>query len=192
MWIGFLAAAATAGTLTLKSVSPVSTRVDGEWIGRVTNEATAELPAGKHVIEVCDVLGNVVGTTEVRLEDDVPLVLVYADHKIDPEVVVPPTPEVAGPAPMADPSFKELERSLVGGSPKRRLERLGEGIAGQWFTMRQVGDLLLAFDVADDRVTAALLLAPRTIDPQNVGAIEGRFPSSAQKQQVRDAFAAPR
>lgn len=187
MWFACLALPALATPLTVRSASPVSVRVDGVWIGRVTNEATADLPAGKVLVEVCDVFGDVVGSTEIRLEE-APVVLQYADHRLDP-VVEPAAPAEDARAPMDEAAFTALERSLVGGSPKRRLERLEAGLAGQWVNMRQVGELLLAFDVLEDRVTAALLLAPRTLDPQNVGAIEGRFPSSETRERVRAAFA---
>lgn len=59
----------------------------------------------------------------------------------------------------------------------------------RWFTIAQIGGLLDIFAHSSDKLEAAGLLAPRTVDPQNAYELEERLTFSSDKAAVRRLYA---
>lgn len=188
MWFALLAAA-QAGTLSFHASSPVGLKLDAEWVTHAGTEATVlDVAAGRHRVEVCDLLGKTIAFEDI-LFDDGPVRLEYVEKEL--RVVAdaePPPPEPDSRAPIGAEALSDLERALLKGSAKAKLASLREGAAGQWFHVRHVADLMSAFEGLDDRVEAARILAPRTLDPQNAATLDDLFPDSVRREQVRALF----
>ncbi len=189
MWMLFLAPA-HAGTLSFHAASPVGLKLDAEWVTHAGTDATVlDVAPGRHRVEVCDLLGKVIAFEDVLFGDG-PVRLEYDDRVLR---MVDPDAEPADPAearpPISAATMADLERDLVKGSAKARLTRLREVAAAGWFQMRHVDSLMSAFEGLDDRVEVARILAPRTLDPQNAGALDDQFPDRPRREQVRALFA---
>lgn len=184
MWWWF--ATALAAPVSVDASGPVSVKVDGVFVARMVTSTTAELPPGRHRIEVCDALGNVVGWSDVEVAE-APIALRYADRRVTVLHAEDGAPE-GDRTPMSEADFGALARSLAGGKAKH-LEALPEAVAGRWLTMKQVGTLLVSFDDLNDRLIVARIAAPRTVDPQNVGAILRLFATASAKDEVKALFA---
>jgi hypothetical protein len=62
-------------------------------------------------------------------------------------------------------------------------------VSDRWFTIAQIGGLLDLFAHSSDKLEAAGMLAPRTIDPQNAYKLEERLTFSSDKAAVRRLYA---
>ena len=187
MWFALLAAA-QAGTLSFHASSPVGLKLDAEWVTHAGTDATVlDVAPGRHRVEVCDLLGKTIAFEDV-LFDDGPVRLEYLDKELRVVAQEAEPVEPDARAPIAAQALSDLERDLLKGSAKVKLTKLREGAAGQWFQMRHVADLMSAFEGLDERVEAARILAPRTLDPQNVATLDDLFPDSARREQVRALF----
>lgn len=188
MLLWTLMSAAFAATLKLHSVTLVQFRVDGEWVGRMVNDAVVDVEPGPHEIEVCDVVGNVIGSTTLQVRGDT--WLEYAKGRIDE--VDPPKEKDSGyvaDIPTIDAQqLLELERDLARKNDKKRMKVLLPAIERFWFEMRHVDSLLGAFDSLDYRVEAAILLSQKTVDPGKFAAIEDHFPPGENRERAREAF----
>jgi hypothetical protein len=189
MLSSMLCSAALAATIKLHSVTLVQVRVDGTWVGRMVNDAVADVEPGPHTVEVCDVLGNVIGTLDLKVGDDV--WLEFARGRLD----VVPAPKlddgvdyVADIPTITAQEFLELERSLAKRREKARMRVLLPAIERYWFEMRHVDSLLATFDTLDYRVEAALRLSQKTVDPFKFAAIEDHFPPGENRERAREAF----
>jgi len=189
MLLWTLCAAAFAAELKLHSVSLVQFRVDGAWVGRMVNDAVVDVEPGPHTIEVCDVVGNVIGTLSLQVGSD-DIWLEYARGRIDKvEKKVPSgDPYVADLPTIDSQDFLKLERSLAKGSEKARMRVLLPAIDKYWFEMRHVDSLLATFDTLDYRLEAALRLSQKTVDPHKFAAIEDHFPPGENRERARKAF----
>ena len=191
MMLMALVSAALGGTIRIHSATPVSYRLDGQYVGRVVTDVTlTDIPPGAHEIEVVDAFGAILASTAVVLTDEAPLWFDYTDHRLFPAE----RPTARGPAgtPISDAEFTWVEHRIAKKrKDDKRLKRLGEVVPLYWFEMRHVDSLLLSFQSLEARVTAARLLAPRTIDPQKFKAIEDHFPSgSTFRERAMAAFEA--
>jgi hypothetical protein len=188
MLLWTLCSAALAASLKLHSVSLVQFRVDGEWVGRMVNDAVVEVEPGPHEIEVCDVVGNVIGSLSLQVTDDT--WLEYARGRLDK--VDPPKAKdgsyVADIPTIDAQGLLELERDLARKNDKKRMKVLLPAIDRYWFEMRHVDSLLGAFDSLDYRLQAALLLSQKTVDPGKFAAIEDHFPPGENRERAREAF----
>ena len=182
---------AFAGTIKLHSPTPLSFRIDGENVGRVTTDLTlTDIPEGAHEIEAVDTFGKVVASTQIILREGEPLWFEYANRRflrVDTENVNKPT----GPRPpITDAQYTWVEHRIVRKrKDHKKLKRLGEVVDRYWFEMRHVDKLLLAFPSLAARVEATRMLAPRTIDPEKTKAIESHFPPGTFRDQAMSAFA---
>ena len=190
MLLATFVSAALAGTIRIHSAAPVSYRIDGEFVGRVVTDVTlTDIPAGAHAIEVVDTFGTILASTSIVLREDVPLAFDYVDHRLFPV-------ERAARAPVGDrPVISDAELTWIESriakkrKDDKRLQRLAEVVSDHWFEMRHVDALLLSFQSLEARVTAARLLAPRTIDPEKTRAIEDHFPAgSSFRERALAAF----
>lgn len=188
LWM--LISASIAGTLRIQASSPVSYRLDGNYVGRMVLEATVtDLAYGHYQLEVVDALGNVLAQADVLI-DDLPVWFRYDEHrldKLDPnrmslEELGVSTPTIGAQA------MVELERDLALRSDKKRLKVLAKAVDQYWFEMRHVDSLISAFDGLVERATAAVLLAPKTVDPFKFAAIEDQFPPGEFRDRVRVAY----
>lgn len=179
---------ALAGTIRIHSATPVSYRLDGQYVGRVVTDVTlTDVPAGAHSIEVVDTFGTILASTDVVLRDDQPLRYDYLERRlfpVDTSVDRGPVGKV-----ITDGQFTWLEHRLARKrKDDKRLQRLGEVVILYWFEMRHVDSLLLSFQSLEARVTAAKLLAPRTVDPEKTKAIEDHFPPGSFRERALSAF----
>lgn len=188
-FVSSVAAPAAAGTLRVQATSPVTYRVDGEVVARVTPSLTlTDIAAGAHSIEVLDSFGKVLASTSVVLLEDVPLVYQYTNHRL---LRVDSIASVAGDrTPLTDVQYEWIEHRV---SHRRRddkrLKRLAEVVDDYWFEMRHVDKLLMAFETIEGRVMATTLMAPRTVDPERTKAIEDHFPEGTFRDRAMAAFA---
>ncbi|MCB9685518.1 MAG: DUF4476 domain-containing protein [Alphaproteobacteria bacterium] len=188
LWL--LISASLAGTLRIQANSPVSYRLDGNYVGRMVMDATVpDLPYGHHLLEVVDALGNVLAQSDVLIED-LPVWFRYEDHrldKLDPNRMSLAELGVTTTTISAQ-EMVELERDLARKSDKKRLKILVKAVDRYWFEMRHVDSLISAFDGLIERATAAILLAPKTVDPFKFAAIEDQFPPGEFRDRVRVAY----
>jgi hypothetical protein len=70
-----------------------------------------------------------------------------------------------------------------------KLGVLRGAVSDRWFTIAQIGGLLDLFAHSSDKLEAAGMLAPRTIDPQNAYKLEERLTFSSDKAAVRRLYA---
>jgi hypothetical protein len=177
---------ASAGTIKLHAATPMTYRLDGEFVGRLVTDVTlTDVPEGAHRIEVVDGLGKVLASTDVILREDEPLWFEYSGRRLlEVDHVERPT----GSA-LTEAQYKWVEHRIY---RKRRddkkLKRLNEVVDRYYFEMRHVDQLLAGFPTLDARVAAAKLLAPRTLDPEKVRAIEDHFPPGPYRDAALGAF----
>jgi hypothetical protein len=188
MMLSALVSLAIAGEIRIHSATPVSYKLDGQWVGRMVTElALTDVPPGAHAIEVVDPLGNVLASTNVVLVEEEPLVFDYLERRLFPKDVSVNRGPV-GKA-LSDAQFVWVEHRLARKrKDDKRLKRLGEVVTVYWFEMRHVDTLLQGFQGLEARVTAARLLAPRTVDPQKTKAIEDHFPPGSFRDRALAAF----
>jgi hypothetical protein len=170
--------AAWAGSVHLQSQSPVSYRVDGEYVARMVVAATVE-----------DALGAVLASQDVTV-GNFPVFLRYEDHRLD---ILDPNRMSLDELGLGDLAIKaqeflELERDLAKRTDKKRYKVLAAVVDDHWFEMRHVDSILGAFDTLTGRVAAAVLLAPKTVDPHKFAAIEDHFPPGEYLDRARRAY----
>lgn len=188
LWM--LLSASFAGTLRIQANTPVSYRVDGKVVARMVTDATVtDLPYGHHQLEVLDAVGTVLASSDVLI-DDLPVWFSYDDHRLDKLDPNRMSLEELGVTTLTISSQEmvELERDLARRSDKKRLKILLKAVEKHWFEMRHVDSLLAAFDGLVERTTAAVLLAPKTVDPFKFAAIEDHFPPGEYLERVRKAY----
>lgn len=190
MMLAAFVSVALAGTIRIHSATPVSYRLDGQYVGRVVTDVTlTDVPAGAHGIEVVDTFGTILASTAVVLLDDVPLWFDYVDHRLFPVDRSVTRPPVGDQTPITDAQFTWVENRIAKKrKDDKRLKRLAEVVPLYWFQMRHVDSLLLSFQSLEARVTAARMLAPRTIDPEKTKAIEDHFPPGSFRDRALAAF----
>ncbi|MCA9494849.1 MAG: DUF4476 domain-containing protein [Myxococcales bacterium] len=188
LWL--LISASLAGTLRIQANSPVSYRLDGNYVGRMVMDATVtDLAYGHYQLEVVDALGNILAQTDVLI-DDMPIWFRYEDHRIDKLDPNRMSLEELGVTTrtITAQEMVELERDLARKTDKKRLKVLVKAVDRHWFEMRHVDSLISAFDGLVERATAAILLAPKTVDPFKFAAIEDQFPPGEFRDRVRVAY----
>jgi hypothetical protein len=188
-FLGFVCAAA-AGTIKIQSAAPLTFRLDGEVVARLTNEAVLTgVAAGGHRIEALDPFGKVIASTDVILREGEPLWFECANRRflrIDPVLAQAPGDRT----PLTDAQYSWLEHRIVRKrKEEKKVKRLAEVVDRYWFEMRHVNKLLAAFPTLESRVQASKMLAPRTIDPEKTRAIEGHFPPGDYRDRALSAFA---
>jgi hypothetical protein len=182
--------AAWAGSVHLQSQSPVSYRVDGEYVARMVVAATVEdVRFGHHTVEALDALGAVLASQDVTV-GNFPVFLRYEDHRLD---ILDPNRMSLDELGLGDLAIKaqeflELERDLAKRTDKKRYKVLAAVVDDHWFEMRHVDSILGAFDTLTGRVAAAVLLAPKTVDPHKFAAIEDHFPPGEYLDRARRAY----
>jgi hypothetical protein len=185
-----LASLAFAGTLHLQSESPVSYRLDGNMVAFIVTHATIDdVPYGHHQIEVVDAVGTVLAQADL-LMDNVPMFFEYGDHRLDR---LDPTKMSFEDLGLENPAldaaeFLDLKRSLTIKKDKKKIKILQSAANKYWFDMRHVNELLGAFDSLSGRVAAAVLLAPKTVDPQRFEAISHHFEQGEYMDRAKRAF----
>ena len=192
MLAGFVSLA-LAGTIRIHATAPVSYRIDGQYVGRAVTDVTlTDIPAGAHSVEVVDAFGTVLASTAVVVRDDTPLWFDYVDHRLFPAEREQTRGPVGDRTPLTDAELTRVETRIARKrKDDKRLKRLAEVVPIYWFEMRHVDSLLLSFQSLEARVTAARLLAPRTIDPEKTKAIEDHFPAgSTFRERALAAFQA--
>lgn len=191
MLAGFVSLA-LAGTIRIHATTPVSYRIDGQYVGRAVTDVTlTDIAAGAHAVEVVDAFGTILASTAVVVRDDTPLAFDYVDHRLFPVERAARGP-VGERTPLTDAELTWVETRIARKrKDDKRLKRLAEVVPTYWFEMRHVDSLLLSFQSLEARVTAARLLAPRTIDPEKTKAIEDHFPAgSSFRERAIAAFQA--
>jgi hypothetical protein len=181
---------AWAGTVHLQSSSPVSYRIDDEYVARMVVTATVDdVQYGHHIIEAVDALGKVLASKDLSV-GNYPTFLKYEDHRFDILDPAKMSLEDLGLDNLAitPEDFLDLERDLAKRKDKKRYKVLAPVVADHWFEMRHVDSILGAFDTLTGRVAAAVLLAPKTIDPYKFAAIEDHFPPGEYLDRARQAF----
>lgn len=185
-------ALALAGDVHFQSTAPVSYRIDGSYVARMVVQGTAEkVPSGHHTVEAVDALGQVLASQDV-LVGNFPVFLRYEDHRIDQLDPNRMSLKELGLGDLAidEQDFQELTRSLAKRKDKKRYKVLAPVVEDHWFEMRQVDTILGAFDTLTGRVAAAVLLAPKTVDPHKFAAIADHFPPGEYLDRARRAFVA--
>jgi hypothetical protein len=190
--IAFFLSTALAASVHFQSASPVSYRIDGEYVARMVLNATAEdVRAGHHVIEVVDAVGQVIASQDVTV-GNFPVFLRYEDHRLDQ--LDPNRMSLSelglGNLALTQDEMLALTRDLAKRSDKKRYKVLAAVVDDHWFEMRHVDAILGAFDSLGGRLAAAVLLAPKTVDPHKFAAIEDHFPPGDYQDRARRAFLA--
>ncbi len=154
--------------------------------GRLLELGRGPLPGGCPNLEAAvgrsalNVVVGAQGASGVREEGSV--VVVLGAERPAPPAAVPPPSAVAVTA-------TELA-SIIGAIDAAAFssDKIGalRGVVGdRWFTIVQVGALLDRFAHSSDKVEAAWLLAPRTVDPLNAYLLEEHLAFSSDKAAVR-------
>ena len=194
MWT-FLLNAALAATISLTSDVPIGIKLDGDVVTAGAREFMSDtLSPGRHVVEALNLSGNQIDVYEIELFTDSDTVeLMFVNRRLqrvldagDPNVLMD-----SGPQAMADEVYAQLLKKLVKGSAKKKFKRLQPYIASYWFNIRQVKVIASSWDKMGDRASAARLLAPKTVDPENAAAMDALFPSLAFRKTVHDAYGIP-
>ncbi len=125
MWNLIAIAVALAGTISVESDNPVGLRVDGTVIDPGTTSTNVDgLSAGRHVVEITTLSGNVIDTYEVNLVDDAAVVeLVVVNRRLQRALEAQDVERFArefGPEPVGDAAYQVLLRKLVKGSSKKK------------------------------------------------------------------------
>lgn len=185
-----LATTALAGSVHFQADSPVSYKIDGEYVARMVMTATEEdVDVGHHAIEVVDAVGQVLATQDVTV-GNFPVFLRYEDHRLDqldPNRMSLEELGLGNLAITADEMLR-LTHDLAKRTDKKRYKVLAAVVDQHWFEMRHVDTILGAFDTLSGRVAAAVLLAPKTVDPHKFAAIEDHFPPGEYLDRARLAF----
>lgn len=197
MWILLAIASALAGTITVESEdAPVGIIVDGNVASPGTKKVSVDgLDAGKHVVEITTLSGNVIDTYEVTVptaDDTVDLVVV--NRRLQRAMEAQDVERFArefGPEPLGDAGYQVLLKKLVKGSSKKKFKRLEPWVSEYWFSIRQVKDICYSWDKIEDRAMAAKMLAPKTVDPENAAAMDALFPSIRFRKEVHEAYGIP-
>lgn len=101
----------------------------------------------------------------------------------------PPPPPPTGPIATSPSDFSAIVAAVKGQSfSSDQLGVLKSAIRERWFTIDQVGSVLDVFVHSSDKVEAAKLLAPRTLDPQNSWKLDAHLTYSSDKEEVRALF----
>lgn len=185
-----LAAIAAAGTIRIESPTPLTYRLDGEVVARVTNETIlTDVAEGGHRLEALDAFGKVIASIDVILRADQPALWFECVNRrfvrIDPVVARGPGDRVS----LTDAQYTWVEHRIVRKRKEdKKLKRLAEVVDRYWFEMRHVDKLLAAFPTLESRVRASKMLAPRTIDPEKTRAIESHFPPGDYRDRALAAF----
>lgn len=190
MLLHTLLSVASAATVHLQSTTPVSFRIDGVYVARMVMQGESDrVGVGHHVVEAVDAVGQVLASQDV-IVGNFPVFLRYDDHRIDQ--LDPNRMSLKelglGDLAISDQEFTELTRDLAKRKDKKRYKMLAPAVEDHWFEMRQVDTILGAFDTLSGRVAAAVLLAPKTVDPHKFAAIEDRFPPGEYLERARRAF----
>lgn len=190
LWFIAAITAAVAGTVRVHAQTPISVKIDGEYVGRVVTDVTVtDVQPGAHTIEVLDTFGAVLASTDVIVrEGDDPLWFDYLAHRLmQVERSLVPT----GVEPISDLAFQYIELKLAKKrKDKKRLKYLMPLIPQYWFEMRHVDSLLSAFASIEVRVQVAQVIAGRTLDPEKTLAIQSHFPEGEFRDRAMAAFAA--
>jgi len=194
MWTIFFAAA-WAASVSISSEIPIGIKVDGNVVTAGAKEILVDaLEPGKHVIEAMNLSGNMIDVLEINIATPSDAIeLSFLNRRlqrvldaIDPNVLMD-----AGPKPMPEEDYAKLMNKLVKGSAKKKFKRLQPFVTEHWFTIRQVKSIAASWDKMGDRMAAAKMLAPKTIDPENAAAMDALFPSLAMRKEVHDAYGIP-
>jgi hypothetical protein len=187
-----LLATAFAGSVHFQSESPVSYRIDGVFVARMVVSGTAEdVSVGHHVVEAVDMVGQVLASQDVTV-GNFPVFLRYEDHRLDvldPNRMSLEELGLGNLAITADEMLR-LTHDLAKRTDKKRYKVLDAVVDDHWFEMRHVDTILGAFDTLSGRVAAAVLLAPKTVDPYKFAAIEDHFPPGEYLDRAKKAFLA--
>lgn len=194
MLIFILTSLAAAGTIQVTSSSPVGIRVDSEWIGRSTTEAeSGALSEGRHLVEIVNLVGSVVAFDEVLVPAEGTVRLSWQNKRLERigQEVAPATVGAAPQqAPMDEVSFRELQAGLLKAPLKKmKWNKLDSAAHGNWFTVRQVDQLLGLFTTLDDRVAALDMLAAKVVDPTSYVRLEHHFPTATTRAHLQELFA---
>jgi hypothetical protein len=188
-WLLCFFCAATAGTIKIESPSPLTYRLDGAVVARLSNEIVlTDVPVGGHRIEALDAFGKVVASTDVILRDDEPLWFECTNRRfmrLEPNRFLAPGERNS----LTDAQYNWIEHRIVRKrKEEKKLKRLAEVVDRYWFEMRHVNQLLAAFPTLESRVRASKMLAPRTVDPEKTRAIEDHFPPGDFRDRALAAF----
>jgi len=191
MWT-LLIAGALGATISVTSDVPIGLKIDGNLASSGTTDIELnELATGRHVVEATSLSGNRIDVYEVNLAGPSDIVeLVFANRRLQ-RVVEGGDPDAlmgAGPKPIGEMSFNELQGKLVKGSAKKKYKRLQPFIDDHWFTIRQIKTVVASWEKMGDRAYAARMLSVKCIDPENAGALDGLFPSLAIRATVHEAY----
>lgn len=107
--------------------------------------------------------------------------------------VPPPSPpplQETGPSPMADAAFASfLKGAQAETFSSTRIDLVKSVARGNWFTIDQVGRVMDTLTHSSDKLDAARILAPRTLDPENAWHLNEHLTHSSDKEAVQAMFA---
>ncbi len=107
---------------------------------------------------------------------------------VDPEPVPPlPVEEPVGPSPMSPDQLRSLHGAVSGEAfGDSALGVLRDACRANHFTVDQAVTLVGLFDFGDDKVSAAAMLYPRLVDPENFYQVYGAFDFDSDKEELRE------
>ena len=111
------------------------------------------------------------------------------DMGFDDAEPVPPLPvvEPLGPIPMSPDQLRTLQGAVSGEAfGDSALGVLRDACRANHFTVGQAVTLVGLFDFGDDKVSAAAMLYPRLVDPENFYQVYGAFDFDSDKEELRE------
>jgi hypothetical protein len=130
----------------------------------------------------------VVGAGGARVEAGGPARLMVVAPAAEPSSPPPPPAPVARVV-VSDADFVALSSAIAGANfSSDQIGILRSAVRDRWFTVAQVGALLDEFTHSSDKVEAAGLLAPHTVDPQNAYQLDAHLSFSSDRDAVRKLY----